>query len=113
MVEIFEEWKTKGRGPGVRCFNFKKLSRYGLCRTASQIYTWGFCSRSCSVNTKFGLGKSITRGEFGLEMADFKYYDDPGYLYNKLTLPGVWGDDDNGKKKRFQICLVIWKVLQF
>ena len=104
LAEISEQWATKGTGPGVRCFNFAKLSRYGICKTASTKYSWGFCSRSCSVGKNFGFVEDITRDEVGLEMAEFKYYDDPaalkGWLGEKLSaIPKVRDGDDNSKKK--------------
>ena len=94
MTEIYQQWMTKGTGPGVRCFNFVKLSRYGICRTASSRYDWGFCSRSCTVGTSFKKGEGMTVGEVELEMAVFKYYDDAGLFAAWIDKwRGLFGED--------------------
>ena len=64
-------------------------------------------TRSCSVNVDFKLGESMTGSEVGLEMAEFKYYDDPGlfaaWLGTKLQ---KLGGEDNSKTTFFKICLI-------
>ena len=101
--KIFEEWTYKGTGPGVRCFNFKGLAANGICQTESTKYRWGFCSRSCIFND-FDVKKGISPDEVELEMAEFKYYDDPASsTTNSLRLTG--DREDNSKAILFKIGL--------
>ena len=99
--KIFNEWTYKGTGPGVRCFNFKGLAANGICQTESNNYPWGFCSRSC-IFESYKLKTGIRPDEVDLDMAEFKYYDDPAS--STLDSLRLLGDrEDNSKAILFKI----------
>ena len=52
-----------------RCYNVKKVGTAGICQTRSDKGNWGFCSRSCTVDTDLGDGEPY-------EEAEFKYFDE-------------------------------------
>ena len=99
--KIFKEWTHKGTGPGVRCFNFQGLAANGICQTESNKYRWGFCSRSC-IFEEYDLKKGIRPDEVDLDVAEFKYYDDPASsTLDSLRLRG--DREDNSKAILFKI----------
>ena len=100
-TQIFKQWTYEGSGPGVRCFNFRGLAANGICRTESTLYPWGFCSRSC-IFESYKLKTGIRPDEVDLDMAEFKYYDDPAS--STLDSLRLLGDrEDNSKAILFRI----------
>ena len=86
-----KDWLDNGIGPGTRCYNFKKLAENGICKTESTRYEWGFCSRSCAIETDSATG-GIERNVTRLEEGKFWYYDDTDH--KKLTGYGIGIDGD-------------------
>ena len=100
-TQIFKQWTYEGSGPGVRCFNFRGQAANGICRTESTLYPWGFCSRSC-IFESYKLKTGIRPDEVDLDMAEFKYYDDPAS--STLDSLRLLGDrEDNSKAILFRI----------
>ena len=93
--DVSKAWLDNGKGPGIGCYNYAKLSKHGICQTASEKYSWGFCSPSCSASSSLlTLNEGMTKNEVLLEMAEFRYYEETGY--NKYTGYEIW-DETIGK----------------
>jgi len=86
-----KDWLDNGTGTGTRCYNFKKLAKNGICKTESTRYTWGFCSRSCTIGSH-STTRDIEKNMIRLEEGNFWYYDDTDH--SQLTGYGIGIDGD-------------------
>ena len=91
----YNEWVVKGKGPGIRCYDFQQLAANGICKTESIQYPWGFCSRSCAVPTSSAFHlDSLRNNMMELEAIEAKYYD-------TITTSRYVDDTDKGKRQTF------------
>ena len=91
----YNEWVVKGKGPGIRCYDFQQLAANGICKTESIQYPWGFCGRSCAVPTSSAFHlDSLRNNMMELEAIEAKYYD-------TITASRYVDDTDKGKRQTF------------